>query len=171
MVTTEGGAEEDRGIPFTAGTVASKAVPAGADTHLISVRPLLTFNALTNRIWNILQDIHVLNTGNNEVIVKVWYEAGPLGGTPVWNAVDASDSGMEYDVAGTWVAGTGIKIAEFYVAATNQAKDAGAFAVKSRLPIAMDKAGAVPIGMISVTAQAIGLASASFAAIGWREVR
>jgi|GEM_PF-3123574 len=171
MVTTEGGAEEDRGIPFTAGSAAGKAVPTGADTHLISIRPLLTFNALANRIWNILQDIHVLNTGNNEIIVKVWYEGGPLGGTPAWAAVDASDSGMEYDTAGTWVAGTGIKIAEFYVAATNQAKDAGAFAVKSRLPIALDKAAAVPVGMISVTAQAIGGASAAWASIGWREVR
>ncbi len=169
MVAAEGGAEENRGIPLAVGKVATTVIPAAVDTHLLSIQASLLFAGQVNRIWNVLESINVLNTGNNEIIVKVWYDANLA--APVWNPVDASDSGMEVSLVGTHTPGTGIKIAEFYVPATNQSKDAGAFTVKSRLPIAVDRAGTGRVGMISVTAQAIAAASAAWAAIAWREVR
>lgn len=169
MVTTEGGAEEDRGIPLATGNPTAITAASGTDTFLLAIRPKLTFNAFANRIWNVLQNAELLNTGSNEVIVKVWYAATVTGGA--WADVDTSDSGMEYNVTATHAAGTGIEIARFFVPSSIQNKEAGNVLIKSRLPIAIDRAGANPIGAISITAQGIGGTSPVLAILEWREIR
>lgn len=172
MVTTEGGNEADRGIPFTAGNPVATPITAaaGTDTHLITIRPKLTFNGLANRIWNILESVEVLNIGSNPVRVKVWYSAPP---TPVgaYADVDTSDSGMEYIISATHAPGTGIEIARFGVPASAQVKGTGDFLVRSRLPIGLNAAAAAQVGEITLTANGIGGTSAVLGAISWREVR
>jgi len=171
MVTTEGGQEQDRGVPIAVGNPSTTAINAvsGVDTHIVSIRPLLAFNAFPNRIWNILEEVSLLNTGSNEVIVKVWYDADITGGA--WNPVDASDSGMEFNITAAHAPGTGIVIGRFEVPATTQNKGAGGFTLRNRLPIAVDRLAANPIGAISITAAGFGGASAVIGTINWREVR
>ena len=171
MVTTEGGNEQDRGIPFAIGNPPSAPITAasGIDTALIAIQPLLTFNGLPNRIWNLLESAEVLNTGSTEVICKVWYGAPP--GLGAWAAVDASDSGMEYNITGAHAAGTGIVIAQFTVPASAQVKGTGAFAVNSRLPIGLNRAATTPVGPITLTASGIGGTSPCVGTISWREIR
>ena len=172
MVTTEGGNEQDRGIPFSVGNPPGTLITAasGTDTHLVPIRPKLLFNALANRIWNILESVEVLNTGSNEVLCKVWYAAPP---TPVgaYADVDTSDSGMEYIISATHAPGSGICIAQFTVAATAQNKGSGAFAVQSRLPIGLNRAASAQAGEITLTAAEIGGTSAVMGIISWREIR
>lgn len=172
MVTTEGGNEQDRGIPFSIGNPPGTLITAasGADTHLVTIRPKLTFNALANRIWNLLESVEVLNTGSTEVLCKVWYGAPP---TPVgaYADVDLSDSGMEYIISATHAAGTGICIARFTVPASAQVKGSGGFAVQSRLPIGLNRAAAAQVGQITLTAAGIGGTSAVMGIISWREIR
>jgi hypothetical protein len=169
MVTTEGGAEQNRGVPLAIGSTAAITAASGADTEVLSIRAGLTFNSLVNRIWNILEDVELLNTGNNEARVKIWYDATVTGGT--WLSVDASDSGMEYNLTGTHTPGTGIVIGRFSVPATATAKGAASFAPKNRLPIALDKAGTGRVGIISVTAAGVGGTTPVWGDILWREVR
>lgn len=172
MVTSEGGAETNRGIPFSIGNPPGTPITAasGVDTHIISIRPSLTFNGLANRIWNILQNAGILNTGSNEVICKLWYDATITGGA--WVPVDASDSGMEYNITATHAPGTGIEIGRFSVAATNTNKDAGGISdIENRLPIALNAAGTAPVGAITLTAAGFGGTSVVLGTIGWREIR
>ena len=171
MVTSEGGSETNRGIPFSVGNPPGTTISAasGADTHILSIQPGLTFNGLANRIWNILQSAEVLNTGSNEVLCKVWYGAPPTGGA--WVPVDASDSGMEYNITATHAPGTGIEIARFTVTATATNKSAGGISdIENRLPIGLDAAGAAPVGTITLTAAGVGGSSAVLGVIGWREI-
>lgn len=171
MVTTEGGAEEDRGIPLSVGNPPATPITAasGADTFILAIRPKLTFGGIANRIWNILQAVGLLNTGANEALVKVWYDATVTGGA--WADVDTSDSGIEYNITAAHAPGTGIEIGRFFVPATTQNKDSGLFLVKTRLPIAIDRAGANPVGVITLTAAGIGGTTPVLGMLSWREVR
>ena len=171
MVSSEGGQETNRGIQFARDSGALKTAAAGVDTHVISIRPKTTFNGIVNRIWNILEECSLYNAGNGAALVKIWY-GGSLTGSPSWADVDTSDSGMEWDKAGTWSAGTGIVIDEFYVPATVQARGAAAVQLASRLPITLNKAGTTPVGMISITAAGVGAATPDvYGVIKWREIR
>lgn len=169
MVTSEGGTEENRGIPLVAG---SGAVGVGTtEIPIISIRAGLTFNGIVNRIWNILEAVRMMNTGTNEVIARIWYDPTTLTGAS-FAAVDASDSGMEVDVAASAITpGSGIKIDEFYVPASATTKGEVEAEIKSRLPIALDRAGTGRVGTITLTAQAVTGTTTVYGAIKWREVR
>lgn len=172
MVTTEGGAEKNRGVPLSTGNPPSTPITAASnvDTHLVSIRPKLTYNGYANRIWNILEGAEVLNTGATEVVCKVWYDPDITGGA--WADVDTSDSGMEYNITATHAPGTGIEIGRFSVAATGQSKGAGGLdEVLSRLPITLDQLGANAVGAISLTAAGVGGTSAVLGTLSWREIR
>jgi hypothetical protein len=170
MVSSEGGMEQNRGIPF-AQPSASTSIASGSDTYIMSIRPKTTFNSIANRIWNILKGATVANTGNSTVLVKVWYDS-TVGGTPNWADVDTSDSGMEWeDGSGTWSAGSGILIDAFSVSAAAAQEGAGETEITSRLPIALNKAGTSQVGMISITAQGLGGTSTAVGTVKWREIR
>jgi hypothetical protein len=169
MVSTEGGAEENRGIPLVARNVAGISVASGADTHLISIRPKTTFAGLPNRIWNILEEVSALNSGNNDVLVTVYYDATITGGA--WADVDTSDSGMEQNVTASFAPGTGVAIGDFWVTSTATNPGQGALSTKNRLPIAINAAGTTPVGTITLVARGLGGTSTSYGSIHWREVR
>ena len=172
MVTSEGGAEKNRGIPFSTGNPPGTTITAanGADTHVISIQPSLLFNAQTNRIWNILESVSLVNTGSTEVLCKIWYDANVTGGA--WVGVDTSDSGMEYNITATHAPGTGIEIGRFAVPASAQVQGAGGLSeLLNRLPIALNAAGTTPVGKISLTAAGVGGTSPVLGMLSWREVR
>ena len=169
MVSSEGGSEENRGIPFSGGSNVAITAALGADTHVLSIRPKLTFNSIENRIWNILEEVNMMYTGNNDAIVKIWYGATVTGGA--WADVDTSDSGMEINKTAAHAPGAGILISSFFVPATNQANSSGNFGIKSRLPICLNKAGDAPIGTISMTVQGITASTPVWGCLNWREVR
>jgi len=80
MVASSGGVDETVGYEFTTPDV-SVTAGNGTRTHLVSVRPRTTFNAITNRTKLASLEIDLLVTGNNPVYWELClgqaYSVGP----------------------------------------------------------------------------------------------
>jgi hypothetical protein len=168
-VLSEGGQEENGGIPFSVeGTVTAA---SGTDTHILSVRPLTTFNSIQNRAKVILDSVDLLVTGNQPVLWKL--VAGQALTAPSFAAVNATYSAVEAHAgAGTLSGSPAVVIQQGYVAASATTKSASNPRVAGRIPITLDAAGAVrALGTITVLVQGIGGTSACRAVLNWRELR
>lgn len=82
-------------------------------TPMISIRPKLTFNGITNRVPILPSDINVQTTGNNVVYLQVYLNATLTGAS--WVSA-GTNSATEYDVTATAATG-GTLIFEGYVPA------------------------------------------------------
>lgn len=163
-VISEGGKEADRGTPF----VAESAIAAGSgvDTALLSIRPLLLYKTQVNRIQIQPLKFSALVTGNNPVIMRVWYNATATAGA--WNPVDA-ESSVEFNATPTGFAG-GVHVGTVLIPATNQAAGAASEDFSARLPLTLDINGANPIELL-LTGNGVGGASAMGVALGWKELK
>lgn len=153
-VVTEGGDPDVEPYSFSTpeGTVTAA---SGARTHILSLRPLTTFNAITNRTKLKLASIELTVTGSNQVY---WELA--LGATfsvaPTYANVNSTYSASEYGTAGTYNTG-GLIIASGYVAATASAKSTVSRSIIQNYPITLDRAGAVrAMGTLSLLVSGIG---------------
>lgn len=171
-VISEGGLEFGLGRDFAAeGTVTAG---SGTRTHILSVRPLTTFNGLTNRGLFILNNIDIL-AGTNallwELCVGVTFTGG---GSPTFAAVNSTYSFMEAGTGGTFSALTnGIVIAKGYVPAGAKANASSeSISLVTSYPITLDRSGAVrPLGTMSLLVTGIGGTSDARASLNWLEVR
>lgn len=168
-VRSEGATLEEEGFGFSVeGTVTAS---SGARTHILSLRPALTFNSIANRINFILESVDVLVTGNNPVLWELCVGQA-ISGTTAFNAVNATYSGFEFNTAGTISGNPTIVIAQGYAAGTNQSKTPFSREVSNRYPITLNAAGAVmALGTLSLIVTGIGGTSATRASLNWREIR
>lgn len=170
QVSSEGGFEQDTGRDFSAlGTVSAA---SGARTHILSLRPLTTFNGLTNRGLMIPESIELL-AGTNPVYWELVIGAA-FTVPPTFAAVNATYSFMEAGTAGTFNNLTGgVIIMSGHVGtalATSRQQDSRDLAIS--YPITLDRAGSVrALGTLSLLVTGIGGASDSRASINWREIR
>lgn len=168
-VLSEGGQEENGGVPATVeGTVTAG---NGADTHILSIRPKTTFNALSNRIKVVLDSVDVVVTGNSPVLWKL--VIGQALTAPTYADVNATYSCMEALAGAGTLSGTpALTILSGYVAATAQNKGTTNKNVSSKITITLNAAGAVRAnGTVTVLVQGIGATSACRVALNWRELR
>lgn len=168
-VRSEGAAIEEEGFGFSAEGTAT-AVSA-TRTHILSVRPNTTFNAIANRTNFVLESIDILVTGNNPVLWELCVGQA-ISGTTAFIDVNATYSGFEYNTLGTISGAPAIVIQKGYVAATAANKTALSKNVVNRYPITLDVAGAVRIlGTLSLIVSGIGNDSVCRASLNWREIR
>lgn len=169
-VISEGGFEFGFGRDFAAeGTVT-----AGAGrTHILSVRPTLTFNGLTTRGVFIPTSIEVLSGSNPvlaELVIGVNFGVTP----PTWADVNTTYSFTQAGTGGTFVdLNAGIVIAKWYVGSgAGNTRQASSTQFAVQYPITLNRAGAVrPLGTLSLLLTALSGTSACNASFNWLEIR
>lgn len=167
-VISEGGIEEDLGIPQGRDNLGSGAsIATGSEVPVIAIRPKASFNSKTNRGTIIPEAIDIL--ADQDACYRIYYNASVTTGAS-WTS-QGSNSITEYDVSATAFSTTGAElIASGFVAAngvnttTSESSD---FTV--RLPIVLDKAGSNPIELV-VTMQALTSSGTGYASLRWREL-
>lgn len=169
-VSSEGGTENVSAFPFA---TAEQTVTAGSATrtHILSIRPKTTFNAITNRTKFALESIKLLVTGSNQVLWELAIGATFSAG-PTWGDVNATYSAFEQTTAVGTLATAGTIIASGYIAASATVNEAVSKAVSSRYPISLNRAGAVrDNGTLSLYVTGIGGTSATRALFNFSELR
>lgn len=168
-VTSEGGETDVGGYNFAVegtGTAGN-----GARAHILSVRPLTTFNSITNRSKFVLESVELLVTGAQPIEWELVLGQA-ISGTTTFAAVNATYSGMEFNTAGTISGNPSLVIAAGYVASSAATRGGIGRATSNKYPITLDAAGAVrAMGTLSVVASGIGGTSACRAVLNWREIR
>lgn len=167
-VVSEGGFEKDQGFTFSGGTeLTARSFTAGTPLPVIALRPMTTFNSLTNRIGAKIEAFSWLPTsGTNDFRVQLIYNCAITGGA--WSAVDAN-SMMEINRTGTALTG-GIVLNTMYDNASNANRAVQSFAAQDqRYPWVYDGAGN-QIVMALVFTEVSGSSEVQ-ASMQWRELR
>lgn len=168
-VMSEGGVNEGLGIPFAASNETTlKSVTSAAYLPLISLRPKLTFNSITNRAEIIISGTTVYAAAH-PILVQIVYNPA-LTWASFLSANDSSSA--EIDVAATALTG-GIVIGEVYVPAASanpnqSAPSAKSVSLSAKLPVTLDIDGANPI-IVTIAAIAIGTTTTAGAVVSWVE--
>lgn len=168
-VTSEGGETDVGGYNFAVegkGTAAS-----GARAHILSVRPLTTFNSIANRSKFVLESVEIMVTGNFPIEWELVLGQA-ISGTTTFNPVNSTYSGMEFNTVGAISGSPTLVIAGGYVASTGTNKASTGRTISNKYPVTLDAAGAIrSLGTLSIIVTGIGGASACRAVLNWREIR
>jgi len=169
-VISEGGFEEDRGIPFAVNTgVVGQACGTAGLIPVMSLRMGTAFAGKVARGQLLPESVDLYVTGA-ACLYEIHY-GGVVGGAS-YAQVNAS-SLAEYDVAGTALTGS-FALEGGFVAATGtnptNRRGSDSKTLVSKLPLSLDVDGENPIP-ITVMAQGIGDTATVYANIGWRELR
>lgn len=165
-VNSEGGADKFFGYEFAYNRAVVTAGSA-TQTYAFSVRPRATFNSITNRMWIRPLSFDCMVTGNNPVLVEIYYGTA-IAGTPSWGDAAGTSAGLEVDTAGT--PSGGVKVAAFWSPATSQQKSAADRNFSARYPLTLDIAG-TGYNHITVYVTAYGGTSTCYPGVCWEEVR
>lgn len=165
-VKSEGGVvlAEMPGTQFSADRNVTPVTVSTALIPVLSIRVAATFNGFTNRAVYIPESFAI--AGDNPMRYAVFYRPALTGAS--WNAVDATYSGMEFDVAATAISG-GVRVAsDYFVTGRNVSSNAqGAL---GRVTMALGRTGTSDI--LSLAAIRTGTNNSStFGALGWREIK
>lgn len=172
-VISEGGSEDINvyGYTFSQDTGASPISVGTGGTHLISIRPRLTFNSIANRTRVAFIDVEVYNAGNQAVKWELCIGQA-ISGTTTYNNVNTNYSSSEYNVAGTLSGSPSIIIDGGWVTSSGSSHTMVNTAIISRYPITLDAAGAVrAMGTLTLKATSLSGTQNCYAAIKFREIR
>jgi hypothetical protein len=170
-VISEGGLDDVNQFGYTFSQASTAVSVATSPTHVLSLRPRLTFNGITNRSRVAFIDVEIFNNGNQPV-----YWALCLGqaitGTTTFNDVNTTYSSTEYNILGTISGSPAIIIDAGYVAASGGAKGVTNTAINSRYPITLNAAGAHrTLGTLSLVLTSTSGTQSCFGAMKFREIR
>jgi len=170
-VISEGGLDDVNQFGYTFSQASTAVNIATSPTHVLSLRPKLTFNGITNRSRVAFIDVEIFNNGNQPI-----YWALCLGqaitGTTTFNDVNTTYSSTEYNILGTISGSPAIIIDAGYVAASGGAKGVTNTAVNSRYPITLNAAGAHrTLGTLSLVLTSTSGTQSCFGAMKFREIR
>jgi len=143
-VISEGNMDDEIGYKHSVNN-GTTAISITTRRAILSIRPKATFNSITNRARILLDSFSILNTGANQVLWEIVYNAS-LGGSPSWTSA-GTNSTVEYDVAGTTITG-GEVISSGYMTSvgTGVNSNGGVSAtMNSKYPITLDISGANPM--------------------------
>lgn len=168
-VLSEGGQDDTTGYLFSQeGNVTAG---SGTDTHILSIQPKALFNSIANRTKFVLESIDFVVTGANPITWKLVIGQA-ITGTTAFIDENTTYSAFEYNILGTLNGSPAIVIAQGYLAATNQAKQASNTRVPFKYPITLDAAGVARVnGRLSVIVQGVGGTSATRCTLNWKEIR
>jgi hypothetical protein len=168
-VISEGGTDSTAARTF--GIEGSGTAGSGTRAHILSVRPKLTFNSITNRIGFQLDSVTVGNNGTRLVFWELCLGQA-ISGTTTYTDCNATYSAFEYNTAGTISGSPAIVIASGYVSASSGSGTATR-ELLSRYPITLNAAGDAvrALGTLSLIATGIGGTSDVRATFNWAELR
>jgi hypothetical protein len=171
-VISEGGTEDINVFGYTfAQDTGLVAVGTGAGKHLLSLRPKLTFNGITNRARVAYIDVEVYNSGNQPIKWELCV-GQTISGTTTFNDVNTTYSGTEYNILGTLSGSPSIIIDSGYTEASRSAKTVTNTAIVSRYPITLDRAGAHrSLGTLTLKAISLSGTQNVYAVTKFREIR
>ena len=169
-VSSEGGVEDDKAIFFS---TPEQSVTAGmfTRTHILSLRPLTTFNGLPNRTFLRAVSIEILVTGANPVLYEL-----AIGCTftapPTWTPVNTTYSSTESTATVGTLNTVGVVLQSGYIASGSSFKGAIDAQMQARTPLTLDRSGAVRAnGTLSVIVSGLTGTSATRATVNFAEVR
>jgi hypothetical protein len=149
---------QSRGITALATTATIK--------PLISIRPKLTFNSITNRTPVVPQDIQIM-AGSQNTFIQVFLNATLTG--PSWTSADAL-SVVEYDITATAISG-GTALSEFYIPASTSLLSSSSSALQSQLQeliLSLNVSGSTQ-DTLTVAATSLAGGTNTFGSISWEE--
>ncbi len=137
---------------------------------VLSIRPKLTFNSITNRGQVLPLEINVLSTAE-PILVEIYYKPSLTGAS--FASADA-DSLVEFDVAATALTG-GHRVSSFHVAGSSQGNksipDADSKSLMSKQTLNLDIAGAVGDILTVAATSLTGSTTDVYVTIDWLELR
>jgi hypothetical protein len=173
-VISEGGNLSDYGYASSTPS-ASVTAASGARTHLLSVRPLTTYNGLPNREMFILDNLNMVVTGIREVYWEIVVGAA-FTVAPTYANVNTTYSAYEYGTGGTFSNLTNGSVLYSGYLGSSTASNVISREFDRKLsthnPISLNRAGAVrAMGTVSLLVTGLGGTSAVQGAFNFTEVR
>ena len=164
-IVSEGGAQSPVALRFGVGN-ATMIASISSRVALLTIRPKTTFNSITNRTRVSIFDVDIYNNdgttgGYWELLLNT-----TLGGSPVYNSVDAN-SGVEFDVAGTTCTG-GTVVAAGTCPPAHQSTET---VLDSKWPLTLDIAGTGQDTLTLAVRAYTGSISNAAGAMRWKEER
>lgn len=170
QVSSEGGFEEERGIPFAVDTSITGTIAVTTRQAVLSIRPKATFNGLVNRAQITPESYGVLAETNSALVEIIYNGTLPTG--TAWTGAD-SESIVEYAVDAGVITG-GIKVFSEYIPSSganpNSRIGEGESALLSKLPLTLDINGENPINL-SIVVTSLNATSNINASFRWREIK
>lgn len=173
-VISEGGSDDDSRFSYNfvidSGLVT--VAPTPAYTHMISVRPRLTFNAIVNRIKSYIYDIEIYNSGNQPIYWELVIGQAFTAPAPLYNSVNATYSSVEYMVGGAISGSPAVIIDSGFVASSGASRAQTSTTVVSRYPMTLNAAGQVRLnGTFTLRAYSLSGSQDCYAVIKYKEIR
>jgi hypothetical protein len=170
-VISEGGSEDINVFGYTFQQDSGPISVGTGGTHMLSLRPKLTFNSFTNRTRVAYIDVEIYNAGNQAVQWQLCVGQA-ISTITTFNPVNTLYSSSEYNVAGTLSGSPAIVIDGGYVASSGSAKGVTNTAIVSRYPITLDAAGSHrSLGTLTLKATSLSSTQTVYASIKFREIR
>jgi hypothetical protein len=170
-VISEGGGEDINQFGYTFQKMTDSINIATSPTHVLTLRPKLTFNGIANRARVSFIDVEVYNGGNQPVRWDLVIGQA-LAGTTTFSDVNTNYSSTEYNTVATLSGAYAVKIDGGWVPASGSVKTVTNTAINSRYPITLDAAGNHRIlGTISLIMTSLSGTQACRGAIKFREIR
>jgi hypothetical protein len=170
-VISEGGSEDINVFGYTFQQDSGPISVGTGGTHMLSLRPRLTFNSFTNRTRVAYIDVEIYNAGNQAVQWQLCVGQA-ITGTTTFNPVNNTYSSSEYNIVGGLSGSPAIVIDGGYVASSGSAKGVTNTAITSRYPISLDAAGSHrSLGTLTLKATALSGSQTVYASIKFREIR
>jgi hypothetical protein len=170
-VTSEGGADDINNFGYTFQQASGAVSVTTSPTHVLSLRPKLTFNGITNRARVTYIDAEIFNAGNFSVYWQLVIGQA-ITGTTTFNDVNTSYSTVEYNSLGTISGSPAIVIDGGWVPASGSANGVSNTVVSSRYPITLDAAGSHRLnGTLSLILTSTSGTQTCYGAVKFREIR
>ena len=170
-IESEGGTETPYGYTVAVEQTANAA--SGARTAILSLRPRLTFNNVTNRIQMDTLKLSLMNPGANPVYWELCV-GNTFSVAPTWANVNANYSAMDYSSAPGTLSGVGVVIDSGYVQnGTGAVSGAQTAQLLSLYPMTLNQAGSVrDFGTYSLVVTGVGgVSNGVRASMQWKELR
>ena len=170
-VISEGGSEDINVFGYTFETNTSASVGT-TEKQIMTLRPKLTFNSITNRMKFAFIDVEMYNKGNQPVRWNLYIGQDLKSGGVNWADVNTTYSGIEV-ATGEDLQGTpAIRIDGGWIPGSGSTKGFINNAVISKYPITLDAAGANRVmGSITLTMTSTSGTQAMLAGMKFREIR
>jgi hypothetical protein len=170
-VISEGGGDDVSQFGYTFQQMSGSTNVLTSDTHILTLRPKLLFNGLTNRSRVSFIDVEIYNGGNQPVQWDL-VVGQSLSGTTTFNDVSALYSSTEFNTAGTLSGAYAVKIDGGWVPASGSVKSVTNTAINSRYPITLDASGNHrTLGTITLIMSSLSGTQPCRGAIKFREIR
>jgi len=173
LVISEGGLLKERGFTFA---TPERTITAanGARTHILSVRPKLLFNGITNRESYVTRTLELcLTQANGNPVFWELVAGANFSPNPTWTDINTQFSGTEVSTDGVFLNLTGgVVLKSGYVSAGNQGQNVVSTHLDLHHPLTLNRAGAhTSIGTLSLLVTGIGGTAATRASLNFTELR